>query len=209
MRIFNYLSILFLVFFTSLVALTLEAKAAANQSDPVALLQYVANNMIAGLKANKATLKSKPQIVYNLAYQYVVPYADLDLMSKHVLSPRTWNSSTTVQQAQFKKEFTTTLMRTYASSLTDYQDQTVKFYPPRGASGNSVVVQSEIISSGNSPIHVSYRLIRSSGGWRLYDLSVEGVSMLESFRSQFADILSQGNMGQLLARMAGHNKGHR
>lgn len=207
MRILNYLSILFLVLFTSLVALTLEAEAAANQSDPVKLLQYVANNMIAGLKANKATLKSKPQIVYNLAYQYVVPYADLDVMSKHVLPPRTWNTATQAQQAKFKKEFTTTLMRTYASSLTAYQDQTVKFYPPRGTAGNSVMVQSEIVSSGSSPIHVSYRLIRASGGWKLYDLSVEGVSMLESFRSQFADILAQGNMERLLARMSGHNKG--
>lgn len=206
MRILNYVCISFLVLFTSVIALTLEAKAAANKNDPISLLQYVANNMIAGLKANKATLKSKPQIVYNLAYEYVVPYADLDLMSKRVLPPRTWNSASVAEREQFKREFTTTLMRTYASSLTAYKDQTIRFYPLRAGATNTVVVQSEIISSENSPIHVAYRLVRRDGSWKLYDLSVEGVSMLESFRSQFADILSQGNMDQLLIRMKGHNR---
>ena len=180
---------------------------AANQSDPVALLKYIANNMIAGLKANKATLKTKPQIVYNLAYKYVVPYADTMAMSKQVLSPQVWNSASPQQRMQFQKEFTTTLIRTYASALTSYQDQVVEFYPPRGdyQRSNMVEVNSEISSSQGEPIRVSYRLIRVGSVWRLFDLSVEGVSMLESFRSQFSDILSQGDIDKLLQRMAAHN----
>lgn len=184
--------------------------AAYAQSDPVMVLQHIANNMIAGLKTNKATLKSKPQIVYNLAYQYVVPFADLTEMSKRVLPPNIWNNATPMQRKQFQHEFTTTLIRTYASALTSYQDQTIQFYPVRGgASGRSVEVSSEIIGSGNEPIHVIYRMVQSGGGWRLYDMSVEGVSMLDSFRSQFADILAQGSMNQLLGRLSGHNRGAR
>lgn len=209
MRLLNYLSLLFLFALTSVVAVSINAEAVVNQNDPIALLHYIAKNMIAELKANKATLRSKPQIVYNLAYQYVVPYADLDVMSKHVLSRNTWNKASVEEREQFKKEFTTTLIRTYASSLTAYKDQSIKFYPPRGTTkGNSVVVQSEILSAESSPIRVSYRLVRSLGGWKLYDLSVEGVSMLESFRAQFSDILAQGNLEQLLMRMASHNRGH-
>src|SRR3990167_6508548 len=105
---------------------------AQSRQDPVALLQYIANNMIAGLKANQATLKNKPQIVYRLAYRYVVPYADLTNMSKRVLPPQIWNSATPAQRKRFEKEFTTTLIRTYASALAAYQDQTVRFYPVRG-----------------------------------------------------------------------------
>lgn len=179
---------------------------AAPQNDPVALLRYIADNMLAGLKANKATLKTKPQIVYNLAYKYVVPYAALAEMSKRVLPPQVWNNATPAQRKQFEKQFTTTVIRTYASALTSYQDQTVQFYPIRGGvSGNTVEVNSQIVSSQSQPIHVSYRLVRMGGAWRLYDMSVEGVSMLDSFREQFADILSQGNMEQLLKRLSGHN----
>ena len=177
-------------------------------SDPVAMLQSIANNMISQLKANKATLKSKPQIVYNLAYKYVVPYADVDEMSRRVLPPNVWNSATPAQKQQFKREFTRLLIRTYASALTSYKDQVVQFYPVRGGSqGSSVEVRSEIVGSDSSPISVTYRMVRSGGSWRLYDMSVEGVSMLSSFRSQFSDILSNGNMQQLLGRMTSHNSG--
>lgn len=172
--------------------------------DPVAVLQNIANNMIAGLKANKATLKTKPGVVYSLAYKYVVPYATLPEMAKRVLPPRVWNSATPAQRQKFQELFTKTVIRTYASALTNYEDQTIKFYPPRGGSAGTVEVNSQIISSSRSPINVTYRLVQTSSGWRLYDMSVEGVSMLSSFRSQFADILSQGNMDTLLNRLSGH-----
>ncbi len=189
-----------------LLPVSLYAQSAAVQSDPVALLQYIADNMVSQLKANKATLKTKPQIVYKLAYEYVVPYADLNEMSKRVLPRDTWLQATPAQRDRFKKQFTTLLIRTYASALTSYRDQTVKFYPLHGgAEGNTVQVSSDIVSPDSQPIHVTYRLLRAGNVWRLYDMSVEGVSLIESFRSQFADILAHGNMDQLIDRMSGHN----
>lgn len=188
---------------------TCIASFAAAGSDPVGMLQNIADNMIAGLKAQKATLKSNPGAVYNLAYKYVVPYADLPAMSQRVIPPATWNSATAAQRAEFQKEFTRLLIRTYASALSSYQDQTVKFFPIRGnLSGRSVEVHSEISGSQGQPIGVTYRVVRSGDGWKLFDMSVEGVDMLESFRSQFADILASGNMAQLLQRMRAHNRGN-
>lgn len=182
----------------------IQTVTAAPSNDPVQLLQYIANNMIAGLKQNKATLKSKPQVVYNLAYKYVVPYATLPEMSRRVLPPRIWNSATPSQRKQFQDLFTKTVIRTYASALTNFDDQTIKFFPVRGGTaGGTVEVNSQIISSDRSPISVTYRLVRTNAGWRLYDMSVEGVSMLSSFRSQFSDILSQGDMNTLLNRLSG------
>ncbi|OGT37519.1 MAG: hypothetical protein A3F11_02560 [Gammaproteobacteria bacterium RIFCSPHIGHO2_12_FULL_37_14] len=177
----------------------------AQSTDPVILLQQIADNMIAGLKANKATLKTKPTVVYNLAYRYVVPNADLAEMSKRVLPPSVWNSSSALQRKQFQQEFTTTIIRTYASALTAYEDQTIKFYPVRSSSGRTVEVTSEIISNNRQPIRVVYRLVHTPSGWKLFDMSVEGVSMLDSFRAQFSDLLSQGSMDQLLAKMSRHN----
>lgn len=180
---------------------------AADQSNPVALLQYIADNMISGLKTNKANLKSNPKVVYSLAYKYVVPYADLPQMSKAVLPPNIWNSATPAQRQQFQKQFTNTLIRTYASALMAYQDQQIRFFPVRGGyqGKNYVTVDSEITSSSSQPIRVSYQLVRAGSVWKLYDMSVEGVDMLESFRAQFSDILSSGSMDQLLQRMSSHN----
>lgn len=200
----NKLLLTFLIFTLSWFT-CMTTYAQSTQGDPVGLLRYIANNMIAGLKTNKATLKSKPQIVYGLAYKYVVPYADLTEMSKRVLPPQIWNSATPAQRVQFQKEFTKTLIRTYASALTSYQDQVITFFPVRGSQGKSVAVNSEISGSQGQPIQVSYRLLRVGSVWRLYDMSVEGVSMLDSFREQFSDMLAQGNMQQLLQRLSGHN----
>lgn len=175
------------------------------QSDPVQLLKYISSNMIKQLKANKATLKTKPSIVYKLAYKYVVPYADLDAMSKRVLPPRVWREATSSQRSQFKKQFTRLMIRTYASALTSYKDQEATFYPVRGGSGNNVQVRGKITGSSGS-IGVSYRLLKSGSKWKLYDMSVEGVSLVSSFRSQFADILSNGNMSTLLKKLSSHNK---
>lgn len=192
---------------TAMIAMWFSFVTVANagvQSDPVGLLKYIADNMITELRENKATLKTKPAIVYNLAYKYVVPYADLPEMSKRVLPPKVWNGATPAQRAQFQKEFTRLVIRTYASALTSYQDQEVHFFPVRGG-GNSVEVKSEITSSSSPAIRVTYRLLNSNGQWKLYDMSVEGISLISSFRSQFADILANGNMNDLLTRLAKHN----
>lgn len=200
--------IFFSYFLTLILSLWLGSVAYAQGGDPVNLLQHIADNMIQGLKANKATLKTKPGIVYSLARRYVVPYADLAEMSRRVLPRNIWNNASSAERAQFQREFTTLLIRTYASALTAYQDQVVKFYPVRGGyQGRSTVeVASVIQSSSTQSIQVTYRLIRSGGGWKLVDMSVEGVSLIESFRSQFSDILSSGSMRDLLNRLNSHNR---
>jgi len=179
-------------------------------SDPVSMLTSVADQMIASLKQNKATLKTNPSLVYSLANRIIVPHADLAEMSKRVLPPQTWASATPAQRSQFQREFSTLLVRTYASALAEYKDQTVKFFPVRGGyQGKSTVqVNSQIERSDGPSIAVTYSLVQRGSGWRLYDMTVEGVSMLESFRSQFADKLSQGDMAALLRDLQQHNRTH-
>jgi phospholipid transport system substrate-binding protein len=197
----------FVVLFASLMLAGMQV-ASANDSDPVSMLQSLADQMIANLKSNKATLKTNPSLVYSLARKIVVPHADLSEMSKRVLPPQIWNSATASQRSQFENEFTTLLVRTYASALSDYTDQTVEFHPVRGGVvGKSTVrVDSQIVRSDGAPINVNYRLIRQGSVWKLYDMTVEGVSLIESFRSQFADKVSQGSdMAGLIQYISAHN----
>lgn len=176
--------------------------------DPVAMLNGIANQMIEHLKADKATLKTDPSRVYSLAYKFVVPHADLEYMSKRVLPAQTWQKASPAERSAFKKEFATLLVRTYASALADYSDQTVQFYPVRGASGATVTVRSQIIRSDGPSIPVVYSLVSQGSNWKLFDMSVEGVSMLQSFRSQFADNLSHGNISDLIQVLKNHNSAH-
>jgi phospholipid transport system substrate-binding protein len=203
-KYFKWFTQVFVLLFS---CIGLSISHAGIQSSPTGLLTYIADNMVTQLRNNKATLKTKPEIVYNIAYKYVVPYADLPEMSKRVLPPKVWNSATTAERAKFESEFTRLVIRTYASALTSYQDQEVKIYPVRGEMGNTVEVRSVITSSNSSPINVTYRLLKSGGNWKLYDMSVEGISLISSFRSQFADILANGNMQKLLNKLSQHNAG--
>ncbi len=205
----KYLVSVFSCLMMTCFALTLmPVTTQAASSNPVAMLQSVADQMIASLKANRTTLKQNPTLVYSLARKIVVPHADLDEMSKRVLPPQTWNSATPGQRQEFKREFTTLLVRTYASALAEYKDQTVRFYPVRGGSqGSTVKVNSQIIRSDGPSISVIYSLIGAGAQWRLYDMTVEGVSMLQSFRSQFADQLAKGDIASLIRTLKQHNYG--
>lgn len=183
---------------------------AAGEGGPVALLQSIADQMIASLKSHKTSLKTNPSLVYSLATRIIVPHADLNAMSKRVLPPATWNNATPSQRSQFKNEFTTLLVRTYASALAEYTDQTIRFYPVRGGyqGKSSVRVDSQIVRTDGPSIEVSYRLFLRGSQWMLIDMTVEGVSLLESFRSQFADKLAQGDMNNLIRELSQHNTNH-
>ncbi len=181
---------------------------AASSANPVAMMQSLADDMISALKANQTTLKSNPTLVYSLAHKIIVPHADLAEMSMRVLPPQTWNSATPAQRSQFQKQFTDLLVHTYASALAEYKDQTVKFFPVRGgyAGKSTVKVDSQIVRNDGPSISVNYRLINKGSEWKLYDMTVEGISLLESFRSQFADKLGREDISALIRDLAAHNQ---
>jgi len=190
-----------------LMACLLNVTAAiADSGEPVDMLRGIANQMIADLRAHKVTLKTNRSYVYSLAYRLVVPHVDVDEMSRRVLPPQTWAKATPAQRSAFEHQFVELLVHTYASALASYTDQTIEFYPIRGGyeGRRTVEVNSQITNSGAPPVTVRYRLI-NEGGWKLYDMSVEGISVIESFRSQFADSLAQGDLTTLTKRLADHN----
>jgi phospholipid transport system substrate-binding protein len=130
-------------------------------------------------------------------------------MSRSVLGRDAWSKASPAERQQFTAEFTTLLIRTYGSALSAYNDQTVEFSPLRGSpEGESrVQVESRIVRSDGPSIPLNYRLLRQGGDWKVYDFSVDGVSMIESFRTQFAEQLSQGGgMSQLLQKLKQHNQ---
>lgn len=172
------------------------------QSSPVPMLEHASNQIIATLKENKNSLKSNPDIIYNAVQHYLLPNVDVAGMSRSVLGRQAWNKATPAERALFSKEFTRLVIRTYASPLAQYSNETVQFLPVRGdLSRRFIRVNSVIVRTEGQNIPLSYSLVAQGGNWRIYDLSVEGVSLLQSFRSQFAQALQTSNMSELIKKM--------
>jgi phospholipid transport system substrate-binding protein len=172
------------------------------QPSPMPMLEGTANQIIATLKQNKSNLKSNPQVIYQAVQRYLLPNVDVSGMSRSVLGRQAWSKASASERQQFSAAFTRLVIRSYASPLAEYTDETVKFLPIRGSlTSHFLRVNSIIVRSNGQSIPLSYSLVSKNGTWKIYDLSVEGVSLLQSFHSQFAEALRNSSMQELIKQM--------
>ena len=181
----------------------------AQDPAPVSMLKQSTVEMLAVLKSHQGTLKSKPQYLEGQIRRIVVPKFDVVAMAQSVVGRRHWQQASPVQQQTFIREFTNLVIGVYAGPLTGYNGDSVRFLPLRsGVEGQSlIIVQTIIHRPTGQNVAVNYSLKRSGNGWKVYDFSIEGISMIASFRSQFADVLERGGMSGLLAQIRTHNRG--
>lgn len=177
-------------------------------SSPVTFLDSTAKQVIGALSQQKATIKNNPGAVYRIVNRYMVPKIDVYGMSRSVLGRNAWTKATSTQKRRFSRAFTKLVVRTYGGALAQYTNERVQFYPVRGgyAGKSRVQVNSRVIRNNGPTIPISYRLVRAGGGWKIYDMSVEGVSLLQSFRSQFSAQLRQGNLDDLIKTVERKNR---
>ncbi|WP_115707444.1 MlaC/ttg2D family ABC transporter substrate-binding protein [Legionella sainthelensi] len=174
----------------------------AAQNSPIPMLEETANNIIATLKENKSSLKSNPNIIYKAVETHLLPIVDVVGMSRSVLGRQAWTKATNAQRAQFSKAFTRLVIRTYSSPLAQYADESVQFLPLRGSLNSRFIrVNSIIVRTEGQNIPLSYSLVDKNGQWKIYDISVEGVSLLQSFRSQFAQALQNSSIDDVIQLM--------
>lgn len=178
------------------------AQAIAAQSSPVPMLENSASQILETLKQNKATLKTNHQIIYQAIEHYLLPNVDVSGMSRSVLGREAWNKASAVERKAFTQAFTQLVIRTYASPLAEYSGETVKFLPLRLSAETRFIRVNSVISRPNGQtIPLSYNLVSKNGEWKIYDLSVEGVSLLQSFRTQFGDVLHNSSIQDLITEM--------
>ena len=172
------------------------------QNSPIPMLEQTANNIIATLKENKSSLKNNPNIIYKAVETNLLPIVDVAGMSRSVMGRQAWSNATNTQRAQFSKAFTRLVIRTYSSPLAQYSDESVQFLPLRGSLDSRFLrVNSIIIRAEGQNIPLSYSLVAKNGQWKIYDISVEGVSLLQSFRSQFAAALQNSSIDEVITLM--------
>ena len=183
------------------------ANQLAAQSSPVPMLKQTAQQIIGSLKNHQGALHHDPKIVHQAIRTYLLPHIDVEGMSRSVLGRQARMKATSAERLAFEHEFTQLVIRTYAAPLAEYSGETVSFTPIRGnLDGRFVRVNSVIQRPNGQRIPLSYNLVSKADGWKVYDLSVEGVSLLQSFRTQFSNILQQGTMHDLLEQMRANKK---
>ena len=172
---------------------------------PVTQLQDVANKMIAQLENNKTQLHNM-HVIRRIVNQVLIPNVDVNRMSASVVG-RAWRTATPVQKSEFEKQFSDLVTTTYASALASYNGDKIQFQPLRQnyESVQSATVNSIIVRKSGQRIPISYDVARQGDSWKVYDFSIEHVSMVQSYHSQFAGVLAQGGMPALLTRLQNHN----
>lgn len=170
---------------------------------PDELVRERTGKIIELLKANKDAYARDHKKLYAMVNEQVLPYFDFRAMSRLVLG-RYWREASEDQRDRFTREFRDLLVRTYATALLKYTDEQVLYLPFRNQPGDkTAVVRTEVKPAGggpNIPIHYSFYLVDSE--WKVYDVVIDGVSLVTTYRGSYAEKIRTQGMGALIASMA-------
>lgn len=182
------------------------ATATSAVQPPQTLVEDTAQRMRTALQANREVLRADPGRLYGLVNQIVLPQFDFELISRWVLG-RYWRDATPEQRNQFTAEFRTLLVRSYAGTLLEYADDPLTFPPsPKpAADAKEATVLSELQPKTGSPIRITYSLRLGSDGWKIYDVAVDGVSLVINYRSTFANQIRDSGMEGVIRDLRDRN----
>lgn len=172
---------------------------------PVEMLKRTSDEVIKLLRDQKDAIKSEPKRIYKIVDEHIVPHLDEVSMAKLALG-KNWRKANNEQKIVFVDEFRTLLIRTYSKSLQEFSDETINFFPSDAEAGaKKVIVKSEVIRSGGPKIPVSYRMRLKDKEWKVYDINIDGVSLVTSYRGTFAQEVRKGGMKGLIEMLKDKN----
>jgi len=176
---------------------TVDPKAAPND-----FLGAVANNMLDAVKADPKALQGDPTHIADLVRRYAMPYVDMNKTTR-LAAGRHWRQATAAQRDALVQAFTGTLIRTYSGAFTKVTaDTAITLLPFRGdLQANDAVVRTTISQQNSPPVGVDYRLEQTDAGWKVYDLNVEGIWLIQNYRNQFATEISRSGIDGLIAAL--------
>ena len=180
------------------VALAIEA--------PLDTVRNTTDQVVARVKDEKDALRSDPAKMYSLVSEMIFPHFDFHVMSQFVLGEQ-WKSADDDSRRAFVEQFRKLLVRTYAAALLEYSDQKIT-YPgaEQSANAKTSIVKQDIIQPSGSVLPVVYRLHNRAGDWKVFDVSVDGVSLVKTYRSSFTSILKEGGIGKLIQTLSTKNQ---
>jgi phospholipid transport system substrate-binding protein len=192
---------LFLLLLLFLVPTALQGA----QSAPDVVLRTVTSDVVASLKQDRE-LADDPARLESLIEAKVVPVFDFSLMTQFAMG-RNWRQTSTEQQRRLTAEFKALLMRTYSGMIASYRDHEITYRPLRFVPGDTdAIVQSEARRPGSKLLKVDYTLTRTALGWRVYDVKLDGISVVTAYREGFAARIRESGVDGLIRNLADKNR---
>ena len=183
------------------------APTLAQDIAPDALAKKVTDEVLTILRSDKDIQSGNTRKVYDLVEAKILPHFNFTRMTRLAVGAA-WRQASAAQQQGLTNEFRQLLVHTYASAFTQYRDQVIEYRPLKMAAGDTeVTVQSRIKQSGGQdPIEVAYSMEKTGQGWKVYDVTIAGVSLVQNYRSSFNSEIQKSGIDGLIASLSAKNK---
>ena len=173
---------------------------------PDELVKRTAEDVLATVKGDKDIQAGDQGKIFALAEEKIVPNFNFDKVLRMVLG-KNWTKATPEQKTAFQAEFRSLLIRTYATALSKYRNQVIEYKPFRKTSESNVAsVKTLIVQPGGQPIAVDYTLEKQADAWKVYDIVIEGVSLVTNYRGQFAQEIRTNGLDSLIKKLGDKNR---
>jgi phospholipid transport system substrate-binding protein len=193
--------------FAMLAGLLVMVGAGAQEIAPDALVRGVANDVLDIVRKDKDIQSGNTRKAVDLAEAKVLPHFNFPHMTALAVG-KDWRQANPTQQKILIDEFRTLLVRTYSKALTEYRNQSIDFKPLKmQAADTDVTVRSLVNQPGNKPVQIDYNLEKTDRGWKVYDISVAGISLVTNYRGSFAQEVTAGGIDGLIAALRTKNRG--
>lgn len=194
----------FIAFLISLFVVSHSAFAEMLAADK--LIKSTSEQVLKALEDQKALLKKDPNHVYKLVDDIILPHIDFEKMAKLALG-KNWRKATAAQQKTFTAAFRQLLVRTYSKSLSEYTGQKLIYLPFRAkADATTVTVKTEIDQNSGFPIPINYSLFIKGDAWKVYDIKIDGLSLVTNYRGSFAKEIRAKGVAGLIKKLEDKNK---
>jgi len=195
------------IIFSIWMLMCIQCCWAETTSGPVQMLKGITDQVMQELRSNKAKLEGDSNELYGLVNRFILPHADFAEMARWVVGRNAWQGSDAATQQAFIQEFKTLVVRSYAGALLAYTDQEVVFLPARDPGNRQRVQVATLIKDGDQkPLHIDYRVLKEGNEWKVYDIIIEGVSLMQGYRAQFANEVQQGGLKAVTSKIRQHNQ---
>jgi phospholipid transport system substrate-binding protein len=191
----------------ALLSLGFAVTAAAQEQSPEQLVQKLTDEVLATIKSDKQLAAGDKQKALKLAEEKVLPYIDFE-ESTRIAVGRAWSQATPDQKKRLVTEFRNMLVRTYSNAIEGYAGQSLKVLPSRGGKQDAkdeATVRTQFIRAGGKPLPIEFQMRKSGQTWKVYDISVEGVSLVLTYRSEFDAVVKQEGIDGLIKRLSEKN----
>ena len=198
--------------FSSLLTLALlgfvAAAGSAQDLGPDQLVQKITEEVLTAIKSDKQLAAGDKQKAMRLAEEKVLPYVDFEEATRLAVG-RAWAQANPQQKKQLVSEFRNMLVRTYSNAIEGYQGQSLKVLPSRGGkqqdAQGEATVRAQFVRSGGKPLPLEFQMRKTGEGWKVYDIAVEGISLVLTYRSEFDAVVKQEGIEGLIKRLTQKN----